>query len=175
MRLFRKAHSWAYLLRSLEWPCDFCAGLIIQSQCRDHFKVEGWLTKCQTGQNTWQTNQIEPKGSPISQNISKMLIILSHAWRTPPRGAAGRSKFHLKENGHTQEMAPEVQPLSAIRPSSREAPAAFDVGLATFVGSISAGSCFSLESQVLHLKINSSCSSPLSKQGGYEELMEKWK
>lgn len=77
------------------------------------------LTKCQTGQNTWQTSQIESKGSPISQNISKKLIILSNAQRAHPRGAAGRSKFHLKENRHTQEMAPEVQPLSVMRPSGR--------------------------------------------------------
>lgn len=101
-----------YLLRPSEVPCDLCAGLISQSRCRDHFKDRGWLTKCQTGQNTWQTIQIESKGSPISQNISKKLIILSNAQRAPPRGAAGRSKFHLKENGQIQEMVPDVKPLS---------------------------------------------------------------
>lgn len=108
-----------FLLRPSEWPCDFCSVLIIQSWCRDHFKDWGWLIKCQTGQNTWQTSKIESKGSPISQNISKKLIILSNAQRAHPRGAAGRSKFHLKENGHTQEMAPQVQ-LLPVRPTGRE-------------------------------------------------------
>lgn len=140
-----------YFLQPSMWLCDFCARLILRIDAEIISRTKAdWLNAKLAKIFGKQTNQIESKCFLISPNISKKLITLSNAQRTPHRGAARRSKFYLKE------MAPKVQPLSA-HPSSCPAEgveATRGNSLAVSIGSMPACSCFSPESRVLYLKFN---------------------
>lgn len=96
----------SYLHQPSQSLCGFCVRSSLTGDAEITSRTKGWLTKCQTGQNTWQTDEIESKCFLISPNMRKKLITLSNAQRAPHRGMAGRSAFHLKETGHTQEMSP---------------------------------------------------------------------
>lgn len=148
-----------YLLQDPKWLRAFSAGLILRVDTEIISRTEaGWLNAKLAKILGKQTNQIESKCFLISQNISEKLITLSNIQRAPHGGAAGKSTFHPKETGHTQEMEPGVQPLSAwlsIFPVAGQAEVAYGGGLAAFAGSVSACSCFSLEPKVLNLTINS--------------------
>lgn len=117
--LLERAGMRFYLLQAPEWLCDFCAGLILRVDAEIISRTEaGWLNAKLAKILGKQTYQIESKCFLISQNISEKLITRSNTQRAPHGEAAGRSTFHLKETGHTQEgtWSPALVCLSIFPP-----------------------------------------------------------
>lgn len=89
-----------HLLLPSEWLCDFSVRLILRVDAEITSRTEpGWLNAKLDKILGKQTTQTESRCFLISQNISKKLITLNNAQRALHRGAAGGSKFHLKELG----------------------------------------------------------------------------